>query len=146
MRILGIDFGDRNIGLALSDSLRLTAQPLGTYQFRDREDADKKFFGDLVRKHEVGEIVCGIPLRMDGSSGTRAEKTRAFARWLEQAVGVPVRLWDERLTTHQAIQVMHEQKVKLSAKKSVVKQISATIILQTYLDSQRADAHVSENH
>ena len=146
MRILGIDFGDRNIGLALSDSLWLTAQPLGTYQFRDREDADKKFFGDLVRKHEIGEIVCGVPLRMDGSSGTRAEKTRAFARWLEQAVGVPVRLWDERLTTHQAIQVMHEQKVKLSAKKSVVNQISATIILQTYLDSQRADAHVSENH
>jgi putative Holliday junction resolvase len=146
MRILGIDFGDRNIGLALSDSLRLTAQPLGTYQFRDREDADKKFFGDLVRKHEIGEIVCGVPLRMDGSSGTRAEKTRAFARWLEQAVGVPVRLWDERLTTRQAIHVMHEQKVKLSAKKSVVNQISATIILQTYLDSQRADAHVSENH
>ncbi|MCX6577471.1 MAG: Holliday junction resolvase RuvX [Candidatus Aminicenantes bacterium] len=146
MRILGIDFGDRNIGLALSDSLRLTAQPLGTYQFRDREDADKKFFGDLVRKHEIGEIVCGIPLRMDGSSGTRAEKTRVFARWLEQAVGVPVRFWDERLTTRQAIHVMHEQKVKLSAKKSVVNQISATIILQTYLDSQRADAHVSENH
>ncbi len=146
MRILGIDFGDRNIGLALSDSLRLTAQPLGTYQFRDREDADKKFFGDLVRKHEIGEIVCGVPLRMDGSSGTRAEKTRAFARWLEQAVGVPVRFWDERLTTHQATHVMHEQKVKLSAKKSVVNQISATIILQTYLDSQRADAHVSENH
>jgi putative Holliday junction resolvase len=83
---------------------------------------------------------------MDGSSGTRAEKTRAFARWLEKAVGVPVRLWDERLTTRQAIHVMHEQKVKLSAKKSVVNQISATIILQTYLDSQRADAHVSENH
>jgi putative Holliday junction resolvase len=146
MRILGIDFGDRNIGLALSDSLRLTAQPLGLYQFRDREDAEKKFFGDLIRKHEIGEIVCGIPLRMDGSSGTRAEKTRAFARWLEKAVGVPVRLWDERLTTRQAIHVMHEQKVKLSAKKSVVNQISATIILQTYLDSQRADAHVSENH
>jgi len=146
MRVLGIDFGDRNIGLALSDSLRLTAQPLGIYQYTGREDADKKFFGDLIRKHEISEIVCGIPLRMDGSSGTRAEKTRVFARWLEQAVGLPVRFWDERLTTHQALHVMHEQKVKLNAKKSVVNQISATIILQTYLDSRRADAHVSENH
>jgi putative Holliday junction resolvase len=146
LRVLGVDFGDRNIGLALSDSLRLTAQPLAIYLFKDREEVDKKFFRDLVRKHEVGEIVCGIPLRMDGSTGTRAEKTQAFARWLEQAVGVPVRLWDERLTTRQALQVMHEQKVKLSAKKSVVNQISATIILQTYLDSQRTDAHVSENH
>ncbi len=146
MRVLGIDFGDRNIGLALSDALRLTAQPLGTYRFRDREDADKKFFTDLVRKHDIGEIVCGFPLRMDGSSGRRAEKTQAFAHWLEQTVGIPVRLWDERLTTHQAIQVMHEQKVSLSAKKSVVNQISAAIILQTYLDSKRAEGHVPENH
>ncbi len=146
MRILGIDFGDRTIGLSLSDSLRLTAQPLGTYQFRDRHEADKKFFLALVRKHEIAEIVCGIPLRMDGSSGRRADKTRAFARWLEEATGIPVRLWDERLTTRQAIQVMHEQKVRLHAKKSVVNQISATIILQTYLDSQRAEAHDSESH
>ena len=146
MRILGVDFGDRNIGLALSDSLLLIAQPLSTYLFEDREDADKKFFSELVAKHDIGEIVCGIPLRMDGSSGTRAEKTRAFARWLEKAVGIPVRLWDERLTTHQASSIMHEQKVKISAKKSVVNQISAAIILQTYLDSKRADAHGSENH
>ncbi len=146
MRVLGIDFGDRNIGLAMSDSLELTAQPLGCYTIKDRQDSDKKFFADLVRKHGVGKIVCGIPLRMDGSSGSRAEKTRAFALWLEQAVGIPVILWDERLTTHQAQNVMHEQKVKLKAKKSVLNQISAAIILQTYLDSQRADAHVSENH
>jgi len=146
MRVLGIDFGDRNIGLAMSDSLGLTAQPLGCHTIKDRQDSDKKFFADLVRKHGVGKIVCGIPLRMDGSSGSRAEKTRAFAHWLEQAVGIPVIFWDERLTTHQAQNVMHEQKVGLKAKKSVLNQISAAIILQTYLDSRRADAHVSENH
>lgn len=146
MRVLGIDYGDRNIGLALSDALGFTAQPLDNYRFKNSEAADKEFFVGLVRKHEVGEIVCGIPLRMDGTSGTRAEKTRAFASWLEKAVGVPVKFWDERLTTHQALQVMHEQKVKPRARKSVVNQISAAIILQTYLDSQRADAHASENH
>jgi len=145
MRVLGIDYGDRNIGLALSDALGLTAQPLDNYRFKSSEAADKEFFVDLVRKHQIGEIVCGIPLRMDGTSGTRAEKTRAFARWLEQAVGLPVKFWDERLTTHQALQAMREQKVKLSARKSVVNQISATIILQTYLDNRRNDVHAPEN-
>jgi len=145
MRILGIDFGDRNVGLALSDSLQFTAQPLGTYQLKNRESDDKKYFQDLVSKQQVGEIVIGFPLRMDGTAGTRVEKTRAFAKWLEETIHLPVIFWDERLTTHQALKVMHEQKVRLKAKKSVINQISAAIILQSYLDSKRTDANISEN-
>jgi putative Holliday junction resolvase len=141
MRILGVDFGDRNVGLALSDVLGFTAQPFNTYRLTDRDDADRRFFRDLVAKQAISEIVVGFPLRMDGTPGTRAEKTRAFARWLEKTVGLAVVFWDERLTTHQARQIVHEQKVRIKAKKSVINQISAAIILQSYLDRKRSDAH-----
>lgn len=145
MRVLGIDFGDRNVGLALSDALRLTAQPLGTYRITGRDDDDRAYFKDLVIKHQVAEIVIGLPLRMNGTAGSRVEKTRGFAKWIEAAVRVPLIFWDERLTTHQALMVVHEQKVSLKAKKSVINQISAAIILQGYLDSKRSDAYVPQD-
>jgi putative Holliday junction resolvase len=145
MRILGIDFGDRNIGLALSDPLKLTAQPLSTYQPKSKKTEDRDFFLDLVRTRQIDEIVVGFPLRMDGTPGSRVEKTRAFAKWLEAAVRVPIIFWDERLTTHQAINAAHEQKVRLKTKKSVINQISAAIILQSYLDSRRSDARIHQD-
>jgi len=144
MRILGIDFGDVHVGLALSDPLELTAQPLGLYHLRG-EAENKAYFGDLIRRQEVSEIVIGLPLRMDGSSGTRAEKTRVFAAWLEKASGLPVVFWDERLTTKQAIGIMHEQKVRTKAKRTVEHQISAALILQAYLDSRRPHRHVPQD-
>lgn len=145
MRILGVDFGDVHIGLALSDPLELTAQPLG--QFRLRGDAgDDAYFRDLLRRHEVGQIVVGFPLRMDGSSGTRADKTRAFAAQLEKISGLTVVLWDERLTTRQAAGIMHEQKIKTKKKRRVEHQISAVLILQAYLDSRRSTNHAPQDH
>jgi len=146
MRILGIDFGDRHLGLALSDSLQMTAQPLGTYQFKDDKEKNLKYFQGLVRRHEIIEIVIGLPLRMNGSPGTRAQKTKEFARWLEARLKLPVVLWDERLTTHQALGVIRELKVKLKNKKSVEDQVSATIILLSYLERKRADTHAPQNH
>jgi putative Holliday junction resolvase len=140
MRILGIDYGDVHIGLALGDPLELTAQPLGQYHLRG-EAENKAYFCDLIRRQEVGEIVVGFPLRMDGSSGTRAEKTRGFAAWLEKTSGLPVVLWDERLTTRQAIGIMHEQKIRTKTKRTVEHQISAVLILQAYLDSRHCHRH-----
>lgn len=145
MRILGIDYGDRNVGLALSDALGYTAQPLMTYRLTDREAEDRAFFEALILKHEIGRIVLGFPLRMDGSPGTRVEKTRAFAAWLTSFADVPVEYWDERLTTHQALGLIHEQKVKQKAKKAVLNQISAALILQGYLDSRRGHANGPED-
>lgn len=144
MRILGIDFGDVHIGLALSDPLEFTAQPLGQYSLR-REAENKAYFEDLIRRHGVKEIVIGFPLRLDGSSGTRAEKTRSFAAWLEKSSGLPVVLWDERLTTRQAIGIMREQKIRTKAKRAVEHQISAALILQAYLDSRRLHRHVPQD-
>jgi putative Holliday junction resolvase len=136
MRILGLDFGDRNIGLALSDPLEFTAQPLGQYRLGE-EAENKRYFTELVRKYDVGEIVIGFPLRMDGSSGTRAQKTKEFAAWLEKAVGRAIVFWDERLTTQQALGVMQEQKIHWKTKKEIEHQISAALILQSYLDHRR---------
>jgi putative Holliday junction resolvase len=135
MRILGIDYGDRHVGLALSDPLGLIAQPLETYILKDRKAENAAYFRRLVQAHDLGRFVLGLPLRMDGTAGTRAEKTREFARWLEGLTGLPVVFWDERLTTQQATAIMHEQSVRERDRKSVVNQISASLILQAYLNS-----------
>jgi len=144
MRILGIDYGDRHIGLALSDPLLITAQPLGTYELTGRENVDRQHFRDLVAKHDVGEIVVGDPLRMDGSSGTRAAKTRVFAAWLGEAVGKPIVFMDERLTTRQALNVLQDEKLRGKKKKEWEDQIAAVIILSTYLEQKRGARDVPE--
>ncbi|OGD22482.1 MAG: hypothetical protein A2W03_02550 [Candidatus Aminicenantes bacterium RBG_16_63_16] len=144
MRFLGIDYGDRNIGLALSDPLELTAQPLGQYVLRG-EPENRTYFCDLVKRHEVGQVIVGYPLRMDGSSGTRAQKTKEFAAWLEQASGLTVVLWDERLTTQQAVGIMREQRVRARVKRFVEHQISAALILQSYLDVRRLQGHAPQD-
>jgi putative Holliday junction resolvase len=140
MRILGVDFGDRHIGLAVSDALLITAQPFATFVLKDVDADNRKYFRGLVRSQDIGEIVVGLPLRMDGSDGTRAEKTRAFAAWLKETVSLPVHFWDERLSTRQAAGIVREQKVRQKARKSVINQISAAIILQSFLDRRRTDA------
>ena len=144
MRILGIDYGDRSIGLALSDKLRITAQAIGRYEVKSRNE-DAVYFKDLVKHREVTKIVIGLPLQMNGSEGPRAEKTRKFARWLEKTLGLPVIFWDERLTTKQALQVLHEQKMDGRKKKKLKDQVAATIILSDYLESERGASHVPEN-
>lgn len=139
MRTLGVDYGDRHVGLALSDALGLTAQPLDTYILKARDEDNRTFFRDLVRDQSVHRIVVGLPLRMDGTSGSRVDKTRVFAAWLEKATGLAVEFWDERLTTHQAQRSVQEQKIKIKDKRAAVNQIAAVIILQGYLESRRPD-------
>ena len=145
MRILGIDFGDRNIGLAVSDALLLTAQAIGRYRIQNKEE-DKKYFLELVLKYEISEIVIGLPLRMDGSPGTRVEKTKKFARWLERTLNLPIVFWDERLTTQQALKILSQQKIHFRKKKSLKDQISASLILSSYLDSKRTKHHDTQGH
>jgi putative Holliday junction resolvase len=139
MRVLGVDYGDRHVGLALSDMLQMTAQPLGTYHLQARDEDNGAYFRTLVHDQSIVRIVIGLPLRMDGSPGSRVEKTRAFAAWLEKTTGLPVEYWDERLTTHQAMRSVQEQKIKIKDKRAAVNQIAAVIILQGYLESLRPD-------
>jgi len=137
MRILGIDYGDRTLGLALTDPLGVTAQPFASYRLQARDEDNRVYFRDLVERHGIGLIVVGIPLRMDGSAGTRADKTRAFALWLEAAVGRPVVFWDERLTTREALGVLGRQNVRGEDRKGLKDQVAAAIILSAYLESRR---------
>lgn len=111
MRILGIDFGDKNIGLAVTDKLSITAQGLGQYKVKN-PDEDKKYFKNLAAQYEIGKIVIGFPLKMDGTQGSRVQKTKKFARWLEKALNLPIVFWDERLTTKQTLKILNEQKFK----------------------------------
>ena len=145
MRTLGIDYGDRHIGLAMSDALGLTAQPYGTYELKPADAENRKFFRELVAKYDIGEIVIGNPLRMDGTPGTRSERTKEFADWLEKIVHKPIVLWDERLTTRQALQSMGDGKLRGREKKNREDQIAALIILSTYLERKRSDSDAPQN-
>lgn len=145
MRILGVDFGDKNIGLAVSDKLLITAQALGSYRVKNEEE-DKKYFKDLVSKYEIEEIVIGLPLRMDGTPGTRVQKTQKFASWLENVLKLPIVFWDERLTTKQALNILNQQKISGKKKKKLKDQISATIILSVYLESKRKKSNAHKHH
>jgi putative Holliday junction resolvase len=136
MRILGIDYGDKHLGLALSDPLWLTAQTLGIYSL-DNPKKDRAFFQDLIERHQIGKIVIGLPLRMDGSSGSRVEKTRLFGDWLQKELNINIQYWDERLTTKQAMSILREDKVNIKKKKKLKDQISASLILSSFLEAHR---------
>ncbi len=140
MRILGLDFGDRSIGLAVSDKLLLTAQSKGRYRLVNEEE-DEKFFKKFANEFNIGEIVIGLPLRMDGTPGTRVEKTKEFAIWLKKILDLPIIFWDERLTTQQAFKILHKQKLDGKEKKKLKDQVSAAIILSSYLESRKLKSH-----
>ncbi|MGQ9618333.1 MAG: Holliday junction resolvase RuvX [Candidatus Aminicenantia bacterium] len=137
MRVLGIDFGLRFIGLAISDELGIIAKPLGKYERRD-EKADKEFFSSLIQKWGIKEIVIGNPLHMDGRISESSRKCQEFAEWFKENFSLEPILWDERLTTVQAERILKDSGMKWRKRKEVLDKLSAIIILQSYLDSRRA--------
>ena len=136
-RILSLDFGSRNIGLAVSDELGLTAQGLPTYR-RSNKKADLDHLRRLIRRHGVAEIVVGLPLRMSGDEGTQAEKVQAFAEELRSKFKLPVHLFDERLTSVEANRVLRETEMSIRRRGEVVDQLAAVLILQSFLEFRRA--------
>jgi putative Holliday junction resolvase len=137
-RILGFDVGDRRIGVAISDPMGWTAQPLLTIH-RARLKDDLKSIGRLVRRHGVREAVVGNPLYMSGDVSPQALKAQAFARDLETEMGLTVHLWDERLTTTEAHRHLDEagHGGRLE-RKSIIDQVAAVLILQGFLEARRA--------
>jgi putative Holliday junction resolvase len=132
-RILAIDFGERRIGLALSDPLGITAQGLPTIDTRKIKDVFG-FIGNLVAERGVDKLVVGMPKNMNGSIGPKGEKVRRFMQKLARKAEVEIVAWDERLTSVQSLKSMREMGTK-QRKKEVTDRISATLILQSYLDS-----------
>ncbi|UCB52888.1 MAG: Holliday junction resolvase RuvX [Candidatus Zixiibacteriota bacterium] len=132
-RILAIDFGERRIGLALSDPLGITAQGLPTIDTKKIKDVFG-FIRDLVAEKDVVKLVVGMPRNMNGSIGAQGEKVREFMQKLAHKTEAEVIAWDERLTSAQSLRSMKEMGTK-QRKKEVTDRISATLILQSYLDS-----------
>lgn len=138
-KILAIDWGRATLGLAVSDELGITAQGL-TSLSRVGEGRDVEAIGAYVRELGVGEIVVGLPKNMDGSLGPSAEAAQAFARLLHERLEVPVHLWDERLTSLAAERTLLRAGMRRRARRAVLDQVAATMILQGFLDRQRAMA------
>jgi putative holliday junction resolvase len=132
-RILGLDVGEKTLGIAVSDELGLTAQGV-TVRRRSSWADDRVFLRDLLARYDVEAIVVGLPKNMDGSLGPQARKTLAFVERLQQACAVPVLVWDERLTTQVAERVLLEANTTRHRRKQVRDRLAAQLILQSYLD------------
>ena len=137
MRIMGLDYGSKTVGVAISDSLGITAQGIETIERKEENKLRQTLarIETLVREYEVERIVLGFPKNMNNTIGERAEKSLEFKEKLERRAGVPVIMWDERLTTVEAERTLIESKVRRENRKKYVDKIAAVFILQGYLDS-----------
>lgn len=135
LRLLGLDVGDRRIGVAVSDPTGSLASPVEVYHRRS-PDSDIQYVMDLIEEYEAEEVVVGLPKNMNGSEGPQAEKTREFAGALS-ARGVSVTLWDERLSTVEVTRRMNEHSKKRRNRQQWVDDHAAALILETYLDHLR---------
>lgn len=137
MRVMALDVGEKRIGVAISDELGLTAQPVCTLERVGRR-RDLAALARLQNEHQAGLVVVGMPYRLDGRPGPQAEKIAAFTRRLARQLPVPVTTWDERLSTTAAERVLIQGDVSRRRRRQVVDQLAAVIILQNYLDRHGA--------
>ena len=136
-RALGLDYGSKTVGVAVSDGLGITAQGVEIIR-RTQENKLRKTLArieELIAEYDVGILVLGYPKNMNNTIGERAEKSLAFKEMLERRTGLPVVMWDERLTTVSAERTLIENKVRREDRKKYIDQIAAVFILQGYLDS-----------
>ena len=137
MRILGLDYGSKTVGVAVSDPLGLTAQSVETI-WRKQENKLRQTLArieELAAEYQAEKIVLGLPKNMNNTIGERAEKTREFREMLERRTGLSVVMWDERLTTVEAERTLMEASVRRENRKQYLDQLAAVFILQGYLDS-----------
>ena len=134
MRIIGLDIGDRTIGVAICDPLGLTAQGITTIK-RKSEVLDIEEISKICKEYSVESIVSGLPKNMNGTIGPQGEKVQQFCEKLKETLDLPIKMWDERLTTVAANRAMLEGDLSRSKRKKIVDKIAATFILQGYLDS-----------
>ncbi len=143
MRILALDFGSVRIGVAVSDGLLLTAQGLETIQRKDMAK-DIAAINGFIKEYDVAEVVVGMPLNMNGTESAKTKEVVAFVETLSKSIPVPVKTYDERLTTMQAERTLIEADMSRSKRKGLRDRLAAQLILQAYLDSRKSggfDAH-----
>ena len=145
MRILGLDYGTKTVGVAVSDPLEITAQPVETIERKSanklrqtlaRIEALIQAYSEQETQETVEKIVLGYPKNMNNTEGDRCEATQAFKEDLERRTGLEVILWDERLTTVEAERILIESGVRRENRKTYIDKMAAAVILQSYLDSR----------
>ena len=136
MRIIALDPGTKRVGIAISDALGVTAQGVMTFQ-REKEEELVKYLRDKISSGEIKEIVVGLPLNMDGSKGPQARSAENFAEHLKNRLNVPVKMWDERMSTLQAERVMIAADTSRKKRKAKIDKLAAQLILQSYLNAQK---------
>jgi putative pre-16S rRNA nuclease len=134
-RVLGLDVGSRRIGIAISDPLGLTAQGLPTLQ-RQNKRLDFEQLAKIISDYQISEIVVGYPLRLSGMEGIQSEKMQLFAEELRKKFGLPVHLWDERLTSTQANRLLRETDLSIKKRGQAVDRMAAILILQNWMEAR----------
>lgn len=136
MRIMGLDYGSKTVGVAISDPLKITAQGIETICRKEENKLRKTCsrIEELIREYEVEQIVLGLPKHMNGDIGERAEKAMEFGGMLKRRTGLEVVMWDERLSTVSAERTLIEEQVRREDRKKYIDKIAAVFILQSYLD------------
>ncbi len=132
-RVMALDFGIKRVGIALSDRLRITAQPYTTLE-RQSDEALLDQLQQIIDKEEVTQVVVGLPRRLDGSLGDMAREVKSFITQLKQKLSIPVKSWDERFSTHAAERTLLEADVSRAKRKKVIDKTSAVWILQGFLE------------
>ncbi len=137
MRIMGLDYGSKTVGVALSDELGITAQPIMTIGRKSENKLRKTLaqIEELIDAYEVSFVVLGYPKNMDNTEGARVEATKEFKEHLERRTGIDVILWDERLTTAESERILMESGVRREHRKEYIDKMAAAIILQSYMDA-----------
>lgn len=134
--ILGLDVGDVRIGVAISDEIGFAAHPLCTITRKNRK-TDLAVICDLINTHQVDAVVIGLPLMLSGEIGIQAEKVQKFANRLKQEARIPIHLWDERLTTVEAEDILRDAGKPRNKRRQVIDQVAAVLILDEYLNDVR---------
>ncbi|WP_099352170.1 Holliday junction resolvase RuvX [Fredinandcohnia onubensis] len=137
MRILGLDVGSKTVGVAVSDEMGWTAQGIETIKINEeRQQFGLERLGEIIKEYEVESVVIGLPKNMNGTIGPRGEASQYYADMVQEKFGLPVELWDERLSTVAAERVLLSADVSRKKRKQVIDKMAAVMILQGYLDSK----------
>lgn len=135
MRILGLDVGDKNIGVAISDGLGWTAQGLPNIKVQGQGQVSIAL-GEIIKENQITEVVVGMPLNMNGTSGPAAQKVANFIEELKKQISIPIKIWDERLSSLQAEKIMIAADLSRKKRKKRIDRLAAQLILQSYLDAK----------
>lgn len=139
MRMLGLDVGTKRIGIAISDELFITAQAMDTIERRALQN-DLEAIKNIIKNNDVLEVIVGLPLNMDGTYSAKTKEVVEFMDSLLKFINIPVKTWDERLTTLQAERTLLEADMSRHKRKRLIDKLAAQIILQSYLDSRQKES------